>query len=170
MITIDGREFIQLQKKDSGFCRFVSGNVKGARNIVFLDQLRLMRTRATVDHVAPAATLFQSGLGRRALQRQRETARVAYEGDAPKVVQVKLPAVAHLGERTINVKASIDPKESVAVELAPDVLLHIFHCMNKSEDADAAASAGGKRRKRADDNKVACDEIAVDEVVRACGA
>ena len=60
---IDGVDFIKLNRLDSGFCRFVSGQTKGMPDMKFMEKLRWMRTQATIDLAKPAEaageTLFQ---------------------------------------------------------------------------------------------------------------
>ena len=47
--VIEGVEMVTLSKSDSGFSRFVTGEVKGIGRMIFLDHMKNLRTAATFE-------------------------------------------------------------------------------------------------------------------------
>ena len=128
--VVEGLEMVTLHKKDSGFCRFISGNTQGIRNMAFLDELRKLRTQSTVDACSDG-DLFQTAPSNRRAKR----AQLAEwkSGESPSKVRITLPAVGDLPAKEIHVKSSFDITTNVSVEIDADVLQHIATCMKASE-------------------------------------
>lgn len=151
-----GVEFIQLNKRDSGLNRFVSGTANGARNMTFLEELRSKRSAATIAAVAPAApageVLFDQA-PTKAAQKKRRTEAVGK--DLPSVVTVDLPRIQGedgetRGPVSIKLRPGVDATSNVWMEIRPDALEYLRLAMALSAPAErkcrTASSGGGRWR------------------------
>lgn len=130
--AVDGLEMITLSKTDSGFSRFVAGSNKGINKMEFLDQLRKMRTQATID-ACNGDSLFDthSIAQSRHFKAQKESWKD--NGAVPRTISVVLPAAEEFQAESIQVQASLDVRSNVSVVLNVAVLDHIAACMRQSE-------------------------------------
>ena len=117
--TVDGIDFIEIQMKDSGFSRYVTGTTTGIRGMQFLNELRVMRTTASTAGCSPTTEAIAS-ISSKYHQNMQKRRNIAEHG-MPIVIDVHLPAVTHgalhLPAHTMKLKASIDQGAPIAVEL-----------------------------------------------------
>ena len=146
--VIAGREYVELRKTDTGFSRFVAGAATDVRSYTFLDELRRLRTTATLQAMlqqsAPAA-LFDahevSKVEAKAVRKQTKT-------EAANILQVdvSLPAISGFAEMQMSCKASVSLQTNVAVELTPLNLEYIAAAMRES-------SSESKKRNRSEHSR-----------------
>ena len=133
--TVDGVEMIQLVKRDFGFSRFVTGVSKGLTKLTFLDELRQMRTQATIAACNDGLFDAPTSDPRVFAQQKRK-----WSSDGiPAVVEVQLPAISTHESRKVKVQGNLHAGERVWVELNGVVLDHIACCMRASFKEDGGS-------------------------------
>lgn len=150
---IDGTEFIQLVKKDSGLARFVSGTAYGARSMSFLETLRSQRTAASIELAKPGGNaLFDEGpCTKRARKSLKQNAAALHKkGELPAWVCLEQPGFEgvdgnQVPATTLKVKTALDLQTPLSVELAPEQLGYIREAMRASDK-------GGRQRARPEKN------------------
>jgi len=133
---IDGVDFVALEKKSSGFARFVVGNINpGLRDFTFLAYLRDLRNNAMKEEASKqptattcaVATLF-AGTPTPCTKKRRNSLNVSDVG-ASKYLTLSLPAVRHLDEVAeaidIRIKRPASLLEHPTVEVDRQVLAYI---------------------------------------------
>lgn len=130
--TVDGLEMITLCKSDSGFSRFVSGSNKGIMKMQFIDQLRKMRTSATIDACNDSLFDGQNMAAAKHFKARKDQWR--NNGSVPTIVEIMLPPAGDFRATLVKVQASLDVRSNVSIELSVNVLNHIAACMRGSED------------------------------------
>ena len=130
--TVDGLEMITLSKSDSGFSRFVSGSVKGIQKMMFLDELRKMRTRATIDACNDDGLFDSQSIAQsRDFKARKDSWKNA--GTLPAIVEITLPAVNEFRATKVRVQSSLEVRTNVSIALNVHVLDHIATLMRNSE-------------------------------------
>lgn len=135
-----------LNKRDTGFCRFVSGNPHRCSGDKFLDELRAKRTEATLKSGAsptPAGgseqPLFEEVPTAAVRKRQRkEVATKQSEGELPPTIVVSVPKIQdpdgnEVGPLVVKVLPSVCQHSIVWVELSAEVLAYVRAAMLVSE-------------------------------------
>ena len=148
--TANGIEFIQLSKRDTGFHRFVSGKVAGARDMDFLDHLRSLRQLATLQacrEPGPVALFDAEAPPSKAAHKKakREATQSRERGDMPSVVTLELPGFTDVdGQQVLaisaRVKSGIDTTANVWLEFTTAALDYLRRAMVASD------SSGRKQR------------------------
>ena len=140
--VLDGKEFTQLTKRDSGFCRFVSGSPSGSRGMSFLDELRRKRSAATLAACSQPASneqLFEATPTAAARKKLKQAAIAQQErGEMPDLVVLDLPRIigqdgVEVGPIKLAVRSSLDISSNVWVELTSEALTYIRAAMLASE-------------------------------------
>ena len=132
--VVQGHEFLQLQKRDTGFARFVTGDCKGMRHTRFLDTLRRKRTEASLL-CCSEASLFDSIPTKAArVQQKRKCVEAKTRGEMPETCMIDLPGfymegVGEVSEITMRVLTSVDMNTAVSVEMTSDNLAYIRNAM-----------------------------------------
>lgn len=153
--TVNGIEFVQLSKRDSGFSRFVSGTPTGARAMTWLDTLRAQRTRASLAAATTGESLFGDAPPTKAAkkkQRQNASA-VRSKGELPATVVLKMPGFTgvdgnEVGAMDLQVLSDLDLHACASVELKPENLVYVREAMRHS------AQEPGRLRAPSDDTGV----------------
>ena len=173
--TVDGIEFIKLQKADRGFLRFLgSERYKSIENLIVLDQIRHLRSQATMKSVVDAeANALFGDTKRQTLLKRAEAHKAAERGELPSMVTIALPEFRD-SEGNVwpslecKVIACLDPRQPVSVELRSVVLQHLRELVrnyHKEEDASGPASSANCRwmrdrkafiAKRMENGKMVC--------------
>ena len=145
---IDGTDFIKLSRLDTGFARFVCGNPKGMRDMKFLEQLRWLRTEASMKlgkfESEDSESLFDTSADetkatKKQKKHQMQTSKAMQDrGELPLVCTVTLPEVqvddgVVIASKIAKVKTCLDPKALVAIEFRSDILDHIRALLLHSE-------------------------------------
>ena len=141
--TVEGKEFVELSRRHSGFCRFVAGE-SSLRGSQFLDDLRHKRTAATLESCSSGTrgsegALFDDGaVSRRDHKKQRkETQQKLAKGEAPAVIKLNMPEVQTedgvVGPLSIQVLPDLNPQQNVWVEASAQVLEYIRHAHANSD-------------------------------------
>ena len=132
---------VALSKSDSGFNRFVTGTLKGMKQMTFVDDLKGLRTTATFEECNDGLFAVAS-CNRRAKQAQK---RAIQEQGAPSIVNVTLPAAENFTPHVVQVQASLDVRDTVYIELRESVLDHVAACIRCSvrEEHGARQVVGG---------------------------
>jgi len=117
--TVDGVDFVEVQMKESGFSRFVTGTTRGISGMQFMTELKTMRNTASVTGCSPGTDPIDSKMNKYQ-QNQMKRRNIAEHG-MPTVVELHMPAIIH-GElhvpaRIMKLKASSDEGASITVEL-----------------------------------------------------
>ena len=142
---IEGREFITVLASDGGFSRFVSGKVKGCAHMSWLNELKRLRTEASIKSgVADDDTSFQQGASSSELKANKKNAEIKQQmGALPKCVTVQLPDIEHDGviHKGIDMVCAscIEWRSPVKVELNPAVLEYVKIAMLSSDSKDKRA-------------------------------
>lgn len=137
---IDGTEYIQLEKKDSGFARFVSGAPDGARSMNFLDKLRAQRTTASIQLATPGEALFEAPPTKAARKAMKQSAAaLRNKGALPPSVTLEMDGFTGVDGKEVpptsfKVKSALDLKSPLYVELAPAALSYIREAMRLSDN------------------------------------
>ena len=129
---VDGVEMLPLVKGSVGFGKFVSGDRHGLARMDFLDRMRQMRLKATIE--ACNDGLFEVPTNDvKAFRAQKKKWQM---DGVPGLVEVKLPAIDGYPSRYVKVQSSLDIRTLLWVELNADVLDHIAVCMRMSCNED----------------------------------
>lgn len=134
--TTAGKEYICINKRDSGFRRFATGDVKSTCTFAYVAELRRLRTQASLKASAPkeeANALFDEpdAAAPAAENRQRKKARLAVEGGrVPPVVTIMMPGYDSADGDPQPAKAAkvlfdINEHSNVKLELEQSVLQHL---------------------------------------------
>ena len=139
---VDGVEFVKLQKADRGFQRFLGAPLE---NLGVLDQLRHLRSQATMQSVVDSEANALFGDTRRKQKMRKVEAQAAQErGELPTMVTIAIPKTQddegnEIPPVACKVVANLDPRKPVSIELRNDVLLHL-RLLVKSHDQKAGAN------------------------------
>ena len=125
---VDGLEMIPLVKHDAGFARFVTGSKGGLTKLAFLNELRQMRTKATIAACNDGLFAVPTSDRRAFVEQKRKWLRDGIPG----IVEVELPTCEQYEARKIKVQGSLNFGAVVWVELNASVLDHIACCMRTS--------------------------------------
>ena len=141
---IDGKDFVILTKRDTGFSRFVSGTSYGIRDMTYLNDIRALRTEATLAIGQRGDSLFDDGAPTAAARKKqrRQASDLKDRGELPGSVAIQLPAVsAPNGDSAealeLRVKSSLDIGANIAVELTKESMWYIRCAMLASLQPDA---------------------------------
>ena len=139
---IDGTEFVDLQKTDTGFNRFISGTWKGLPTSSFMSTLRKKRNFALMGHAES-----HDMLGNKMPEPSRyEQVKMRTTRTENSYVDIDMPAVdydsEHAPATTLRIAASKAFNSGVKIELKPENLHYVRLAMLASCD-----DSPGKRHK-----------------------
>ena len=143
--TINGGDFIRLDKNNVSFCRFVCGNQKGLRDMDYLDELKALRYKAVgrAMHQGACCSLFGPVQGNAPGRNKRR--RTEREDPEPKTIEVELPEFAYDGVEvnkiTMVMKWETAKASALTIEVTAENLNYIRHAL-------LAGSRVDKRRAR----------------------
>ena len=121
--VVDGVEFLTMSKKDSGFCRFVSGCTT-MNGYVWLQHLKQKRNDAAAGLAGSERTsIFGKRLSHYAKAKLRKRA-MAQQREHDAFTVISLPAVEHEGEYASSIDMQVlkakSQNEACGVEMTPD--------------------------------------------------
>ena len=151
---IDGHTFIELKRRDSGFCRFIAGKAwRKVPTMSFLNDLQRRRTSETILSCLEAS-LFDDALPTKAAKKRAryDASRKADNGELKPWIALSLPELVGsdgtvVQPCVIKVKPSLKTGEALVVDLSIDTLTYIRKAMLLSQkpDADIYAKKDGAR-------------------------
>ncbi len=135
--TLDGIDFVELNKRDNGFARFVTSGGGDITKMPFFDELRQLRTKACCDAIEPPQEQLFGDEGKE--PDTKKFKRMANK--MPTFVELQLPGFTRQDGREVQplatkVKSSLVWKDHLAVELTVESLLYIKHAMLKSLESE----------------------------------
>ncbi len=147
---VDGKEFLKLAHRDSGFCRFVAGTrARFVRNTRFLHELQLRRSQLTIaacEDASQGETLFDEVVTTAtARKKARSSAKTkASLGEMRHTVNIDMPSFTTsdnitIPATTLHVKSALDVREAIMMEIDPHMLHYVRHAMLNSIISDRAA-------------------------------
>jgi len=143
---IDGTEFVELSFADKGFLAFVFGkDTKGHRNSSYLQQLKDIRTDATIKATKArpeVSDLFDDAPDIKVREKKRLRAEVKAaddRGELPKFLVVEAPGVANDAGVVMSIAFKVIPSlhrwSNLKVEATPATLAFIRDAVLKSQTA-----------------------------------
>jgi hypothetical protein len=165
--TIHGIDFVRLTKRDGNFCSFLgayegrSRSKEWVTSSEFLDKLRQLRTEASMRECLGGTTVLfdDPAASGRAKRRARNADKEHREDEAPCFVVIHLPAFNTAEGHAVDaidlkVKADVDLRSCVSVELSETALLYVREAMraahHEDEERKRAVASGEQVRWRWD--------------------
>ena len=153
---VDGIDFVVLHKRETGFCRFVSGSTTGCNRMLYLDELKKLRTAESFRVASEMGqdektdNLFDmENPSKKAKKVQKQMAQSqAQLGVLPAWVTLNMPDIdtpkGMVKGINMRVKTCLDVHQAVSVEVSCANFAYIRAAMHASPEAARKQTATDK--------------------------